>query len=346
MRERQDHRHPRDQGVAEADDNPHPGLNRDCSGRRKSERRAETWHYKERGDNKDARHVNDRRKGILLTHIKRLTVLRLIASVGAIGILAFMAIRATRNLDFGAITWWPLPLAFVGSAAWWLLGARSWAILLSGRSSWQDMSMWCRTQALRYLPGGIWAPAARAVAISGGILARVSTVVTDNAIALCAALATGSAALAARGDLRWLPGVAVIGLPYLASNLAVRRTRISSRRTLQATWNYVVAFAAYSLAAVFVQAAVSGFHEPLGVAGAAAIAWSVGFIVVIVPSGVGVRELIYVALLTSAVPTEEATAAALILRALTTIAELAVLLVVAGTSLPARTSIADPPPDR
>lgn len=278
--------------------------------------------------------------------MNRLTFLRVVASLGAIGILAFMAIRVTRNLDFGAITWWPLPVAFVGAAAWWLLGARSWAILLSGRSSWRDMSTWCRTQALRYLPGGIWAPAARAVAMSGGILARVSTVATDNAIALCAALAVGGAALAARGDLRWLPAVAVIGVPYVATRWAASRTRISSRRALRATLNYVAAFVAYSLAAIFVQAAVSGLDDPLAVAGAAAVAWSVGFLVVIVPSGVGVRELIYVALLTNTVPTAEATAAALIMRALTTIAELVVLLVVAGTTLPTRTIIDDAPADR
>ncbi len=265
--------------------------------------------------------------------------IRVIGSVGAIGILVFMAIRAARTLDLHDITWWPLPLAFVGTAAWWLLGARSWAILVAGRTSRQDISIWCRTQAFRYLPGGIWAPAARAVAIPGGVVDRVSIVATDNAIALCAALAIGGASFAATGGLRWLPLVAVIGVPTLVSRLAAQRARMSSSRTFRATWNYLIAFAVYSLAAVLVQTAVSGLQDPLAVAGAAAIAWSAGFVVVIVPSGVGVREVVYVGLLSSALPTAEAAAAALILRGLTTIAELAVLLVVTGTTLTSRTPV-------
>jgi hypothetical protein len=265
--------------------------------------------------------------------------IRVVGFIAAIGILVVMAIRAARTLDLHDITWWPLPLAFVGATAWWLLGARSWAILVAGRASRQDISIWCRTQAFRYLPGGIWAPAARAVAIPGGVVDRVSIVVADNAIALCAALAIGSAAFVATGGVRWLPVVAVIGVPTLVSRWAVRRTRMSANRTFRATWNYLIAFAVYSLAAVLVQAAVSGLQDPLAVAGAAAIAWSAGFVVVIVPSGVGVREVVYVGLLSSALPTGEAEAAALILRGLTTIAELAVLLVVTGTTLTARTPV-------
>ena len=265
-----------------------------------------------------------------------LPAIRVLGFVGAGAILVFMAIRAARDLDLRNVTWWPLPFAFAGVAAWWLLGARGWAILLTGRSGRQDMSMWCRTQALRYLPGGIWAPASRAVAISGGVVDRVSMVATDNAIALCAALGIGSIAFTATGDVRWLPAVAVTGAPYLAARVLGHRTRISSTRTLRATWNYVTAFAAYSLAAVLVQTAVSGLHDPLAIAGAAAIGWSAGFVVVIAPSGAGVRELIYVALLSDQFPTAETAAAGLTLRVLTIVAELAVLFVVAGPGPDAR----------
>lgn len=261
---------------------------------------------------------------------------RLLGFVGAVAILVFMVARAAADLDLGAVAWWPLPLAFVGAVVWWLLGARGWSILLTGRSSRQDMSMWCRTQALRYLPGGIWAPASRAVAISGAVVDRISTVAMDNVIALCAALTIGSLALTANGDLRWLSLAIVIGAPYLTSRLLGSRIRAGTSRTLHATWNYLAAFAAYSFAAVLVQAAVSGLDRPLAVAGAAAIAWSAGFAVVITPSGVGVRELVYVGLLSSAFPTAEAAAAALTMRVLTTVAELVVLFLVAGPALPVR----------
>lgn len=264
---------------------------------------------------------------------------RLLGFVGAVAILVFMVARAAADLDLGAVAWWPLPLAFVGAVVWWLLGARGWSILLTGRSSRQDMSMWCRTQALRYLPGGIWAPASRAVAISGAVVDRISTVAMDNVIALCAALTIGSLALTANGDLRWLSLAIVIGAPYLTSRLLGPRIRAGTSRTLHATWNYLAAFAAYSFAAVLVQAAVSGLDHPLAVAGAAAIAWSAGFAVVITPSGVGVRELVYVGLLSSAFPTAEAAAAALTLRVLTTVAELVVLFLVAGPALRVRGQI-------
>ena len=268
-----------------------------------------------------------------------LPALRVLGFAGAVAILVFMAARAAGDVDLRAVAWWPLPLAFAGAAAWWLLGARGWSILVTGRSNRRDMSMWCRTQALRYLPGGIWAPASRAVAISGGLVDRLSTVTTDNVVALCAALAIGASAFAAKGDYRWLAVVAVVGAPYLAARALAGKTRVDSIRTLRATGNYLAAFAAYSLAAVLVQAAVSGLDDPLAVAGAAAIGWSVGFLVVIAPSGAGVRELVYVELLSSTLPTAEATAAALTMRVLATLAELAVLLLVAAPALPRRRQV-------
>ena len=240
-----------------------------------------------------------------------------------------MAARAVRDVDTRSFAWWPLPFAFACAAVWWLLGARGWSVLLTGGTSRADMSIWCRTQALRYLPGGIWAPASRAIVVSGGLLDRISTVATDNAIALFVAIALGGVALGTTEDARWLPLAAAAALPYVASRLLAGRTRLVPSRTLRATWNYLAAFVAYSLAALFVQAAVSGLEAPLAVAGAAALAWSAGFVIVIAPSGVGVRELAYVALLPATFGTAEAAAAAVALRVLTILAELAVLLVVA-----------------
>lgn len=265
-----------------------------------------------------------------------LPALRLLGFVGAVTIILVMANRAARRLDISAIDWWPLPLAFAGAATWWFLGARGWAVLVTGRARRQDMSTWCRTQTLRYFPGGIWAPASRAIAVSGSVLDRLSTVATDNAIALCAALAIGGVAFGAAGELRWLPLALVITVPYVASKLPANRTRIVPALTLRATWNYLIAFLAYAGAAVLVQAAVAGFHDPMAVAGAAALAWSAGFVVVIAPSGVGVRELAYVALLADTFSTAEATGAAVTLRLVTIAAELAVLLVVGRPTRGAR----------
>ena len=83
--------------------------------------------------------------------------------------------------------------------------------------------------------------------------------------------------------------------PVVLSRFVASRTRVAPDRVLRATGGYVVAFAAYVLAAVLVQAAVSGWEDTALVAGAAGIAWAAGLVVVIAPGGLGARELAYVA---------------------------------------------------
>ncbi len=265
-----------------------------------------------------------------------LPALRGLAFAAAVAIVVAMAVRAARDVDARDFAWWPLLPAFAAAVAWWLLLARGWALLLSGRSRRRDISTWCRTQALRYLPGGIWAPASRAVIVRGSVLDKVSTVAAENVTALCAALAIGGVALAAAGDLRWLPLALVIAAPWLASGVVAARSRITRQRTLAATASYVAGFIGYGLAAVLVQTAVSGLDEPLAVAGSAALAWSAGLVVVIAPSGLVVREFVYVAILSAMFPNSELVAAAVMLRVVTVLAELAVLLVAGRPTLQPR----------
>lgn len=256
-----------------------------------------------------------------------LPVARLIGFVAAVAIVVVIGVRAAGEVRTDRLTWWPLPLALLAAVGWWLLLARGWAILVTGRGTARDVSTWCRTQTLRYLPGGIWAPASRAAILRGGLLERISTVAAENVIALCAALAVGGLALAASGAPLWLPLVLTLGVPALASRLLADRTRLAPDRTRLATLNYLVAFSGYALAAVLVQAAVSGFHDPLAIAGGAAIAWAAGLVVVFAPSGVGVRELVYVALLSETLPAGQLAAGAVSFRIVTIAAELSVLVV-------------------
>jgi uncharacterized membrane protein YbhN (UPF0104 family) len=82
---------------------------------------------------------------------------------------------------------------------------------------------------------------------------------------------------------------------------------------------------------VLVQVAVSGLRDPiypLYVAGAACVAWAVGLVVVFAPGGVGVRELVYVWMLSGLYPRAELQAAAVTSRLVTVCAELAVLALV------------------
>jgi hypothetical protein len=64
------------------------------------------------------------------------------------------------------------------------------------------------------------------------------------------------------------------------------------------------------------------------VAGAAGISWAVGLLVDITPGGLGARELAYAGLLVPTFRHADVAAAAVLLRALTIAAELAVLLAV------------------
>ncbi|MDQ6750318.1 MAG: phospholipid carrier-dependent glycosyltransferase [Actinomycetota bacterium] len=253
--------------------------------------------------------------------------LRTAGFVVAVGIVVVIAVRAAREVDADRLTWWPLPLALAAAVGWWLLLARGWGILVAGRAGAKDVSTWCRTQTLRYLPGGVWAPASRAAIVRGGLLDRISTVAAENVIALCAALALGGVALAVSGAPLWLPIVLILGAPTLASRLLADRTRLASGRTHRATLNYLFAFAGYGLAAALVQAAVSGFQHPLAVGGGALVAWAAGLVVVFAPSGVGVRELTYVAVLSHTLPAADLAAGAVTLRIVTIAAELGVLVV-------------------
>ena len=250
--------------------------------------------------------------------------------IGSLAIVAAVAVQAGDDLDPGSLELWPLPLALVLVAVWWLLLASGWGLLVAGRVGRRDVGTWCRTQALRYLPGGLWAPASRVVVVRGPLLDKFATVAAENVIALCAALALGGIALAASGDPAWAAVALVLAVPVVASRFLASRTRVSPDRVVPATAVYAAAFAAYAVAAVLVQGSVSGFDDSLAVAGAALVAWGAGLVVVIAPGGVGVREAAYVGLLAgSSLSDGDLAAAAVTLRVLTVFAEVVVLLVVA-----------------
>jgi uncharacterized membrane protein YbhN (UPF0104 family) len=256
-----------------------------------------------------------------------LPALRVAGYLGALAIVVAVAVRAGDELDPAQLDLWLLPPALALVAVWWLLLAAGWGLLVSGAVRRSDLASWCATQALRYLPGGLWGPASRVAIVRGKMLDRLATVAAENVTALCAALALGGLALAASGRPAWLPLVLAIGVPALASRLVATRTRVAPERTVPATAAYAAAFAAYAAAAVLVQGSVSGFDEPFAVAGAALVAWGAGLVVVIAPGGVGVREVAYVGLLGGTLGEADLAAGTLTLRVLTVFAEVGVLLV-------------------
>ena len=257
--------------------------------------------------------------------VRALPVLRAIGFVVALAVVVAMAVIAVREVPAGDLDPWPLGPAVVAAVAWYALLACAWGLLVSGRVTRADMSTWCRTQVLRYLPGGIWAPASRVAVVRGAPADRLATVAAENVVALCAALGVGGLALGASGEPAWLALAPLVAAPPLAARLTRSRTRVDPRRALAATANDSVAFVAYAACAVLAQRAVTGQGDALEIAGAAAIAWGFGLVVIIAPGGVGARELAYVALLSGSLPRADLAAAALTMRAVTVVAELVVL---------------------
>jgi hypothetical protein len=284
---------------------------------------------------------------------RMMPLLRALGFVASVAIVVAIAVTAARDLPDRDLRWSLLGLAALATTVWWVLLAGGWAVLAGGRWSREGVGQWCRTQALRYLPGGIWAPVSRVAVAGGTALDRLSTVAAENLIALCAALTVGGVALAATSRWAWLPLALAVAVPFVLTRVVASRTRVDLGRTSRATAGYLVAFAAYVLAAVLVQAAVSGWHDVALVAGAAAVAWAAGLVVVIAPSGLGARELTYVALLEGTVARGDASAGALTHRLVTIAVELVVLVAVgrpaqppaATASVPAA-EVADPAPIR
>lgn len=271
-----------------------------------------------------------------------LAALRATRLVLAVALVVIVGVLAARDVTLRGLTWGWLAPALALTVAWWVLLARTWAILVGGRIDRADLGRWCRTQVLRYLPGGIWAPTSRVALTPGTALDRFSTVAAENVVSLCAALALGGVAMAAAGRPGWAPLVLVLAAPVLGARALADRTRLDTARVLRAQANGLVGFACFAAAAVLVQGAISGWHDALLVAGAAGISWAAGLVVVFAPGGVGARELVYIWLLGGAFGHRDLVTAAIAMRLVTMAAELLVLVVL-GRDDPSLGS-ADPQP--
>jgi hypothetical protein len=254
--------------------------------------------------------------------------LRVVGFFVSVAIVVVMGVLAARDVPFHSLRWSLLAPALLAAAVWWVSLTFGWSLLAVGSIDRSQISLWCRTQSLRYLPGGFWGPASRVLATGGSALDRVSTVAAENAVSLACALSIGGLALGVTASPWWLALTPTAVLPVVASGPLRSRTRLEPRRVTWTTVTCLVGFASYAGAAVLAQGAVSGIDDPLRIAGAAAIAWSAGLVVIFAPGGIGARELVYVGVLGGTTARADLAAAALTLRVLTIVCELAVLLVV------------------
>ncbi len=252
--------------------------------------------------------------------------LRVAGFVAAVGIVVWMGVQAAQEVEPDELAWGWIAASVPAVGLWWILLANGWALLVEGRTTRHDVSVWCRTQALRFLPGGIWAPASRATVVHGSMAEKIAAVAGENLLALGAAVSIGAVAMAIAGPVWWIGLAPALLVPVIAARKLDGRIRVTPRRAVQGAGNYLVAFLAYAAGAVLVQVAVSGSVDVLLVAGAASLGWAAGLVVVIAPSGIGVRELVYVELMASSLPHGQLAAGAVALRLVSIAAELVVLL--------------------
>jgi glycosyltransferase 2 family protein len=256
--------------------------------------------------------------------------LRVIYLPFALVLIGYYAYRSYSQIDLSTIRIWPLVIAFFSALVWWVALGCGWSTLITERIEWGLVRAWCQTQVARYLPGGIWAPIARATTVQGRIRDKAAAVMAENVIVLAAAVGVG-ALWATVHNPAWLPLVAVVALPTLFSRWLERRSRVTRTGVVRTTATYSFGYVAYGITGILTQLAVSGIRHPtypLYVAAAACFAWAVGLVVVFAPGGVGVREVVYVWTLHGLYPKAELQAAAITSRLVTVLAELSVLAVI------------------
>ena len=208
----------------------------------------------------------------------------------------------------------------------------------------------------KYLPGSVWAFLAQMELAHRADVPRTRSF-TASVVAVCINLVTGLAIgmlvipSVAHGDawryaaIGGLFAVAIAGLsPPVLTRIVNLLMRVVKRPQLErpVSWKGMLAGSSWSLASwvayglsLWVLAvgagAPAGEALPLCLAGIA-LAMTAGFIVVVAPSGIGVREAVIVAALAPVLNTSAALAVALVLRLVFTVAD----LVAAAATVPIR----------
>jgi uncharacterized membrane protein YbhN (UPF0104 family) len=257
--------------------------------------------------------------------------------------------------------WQIAPAAFALSvccAALYFGGlALCWALLLrqmggQGAGPVAGARVWLASMLTRYIPGNIWHILSRA-AMAGKLAVTPALVVAsatiEQALTLLGALAllaltlplwfaSGANLAQAPAGSGWLWLVLPLGLALLHPALLGRALGVAARklRRPELAWHYryrdvlrlLLAYAAAMLLQGLALVALVGGLAPLAGAqvpllvGASALAWALGFLSFLTPSGLGVREGVLALLLAQIYPAPVAIVASLTFRLACTAGEL------------------------
>ena len=263
-------------------------------------------------------------------------------------------------------------LAVLGGVAYSVLSAISWVYvqrLLSGGPTWcLGVRAWSLTMVARYVPGNIWHVLARLrwdkrLGLSHTEL--LAGVVVEQVVTLLGAMVVVAVTLPHwGGDLstQWiwlglLPGGFVLLQPsILGRGVRWMATRLNRRAPI---WRYSTGDV-FRMSAAFALAMTMGgislaivsdslVLQPLTgiprVIGMFAFAWVLGYLSLVTPSGLGVREAILTGLLSTTMPLPEAMAASLLHRLTLTLGEAIVVFASAGSEyFQARRQVVERPP--
>jgi len=242
---------------------------------------------------------------------------------------AVWAVASQWDQVRGAVTALPLGtvlLALVVSLVYVFLTMMSWRAVLGDLGSRLPLRVAARvffvSQVGKYLPGGVWNIVAAAEmgvdhaisrrrSVSGMLVALLVSIVSGLLLAVVAIAFAPQAAVESYGWIAWtFPLFLVLLAPPVLNRLLSFALRLTRRPPLEQPLSArgVAASSAWALAG-WIAAGVqvwliatalgmdSGFGTLAQAVGAYALAWTVGFLVVVVPAGVGVREAVLGAML-------------------------------------------------
>jgi hypothetical protein len=277
-------------------------------------------------------------------------------------VLVAWAIFLRRQIGaIAAYTWRIEPAVFVLATGWSALYfgglALCWGALLRSMAGEQysgstaaSARVWLLSMSTRYLPGNVWhiltrVALASRLRVAGSIVLASATV--EQVLTLLGALALFAATVPFwdifPSSRRWLLLLVPVGLAVIHPRVLGALLGLAARRLRrpELAWSYTYAAMLRALAlyvaAMFCSAlALWTLLWGLGpvmpsqfalVVGSAALAWAVGYLSFLTPSGLGVREALLVALLAQSFPMATAIVASLLFRLVMTLGE---ILVVGG----------------
>jgi len=278
--------------------------------------------------------------------------------VGFLALVVVLAVYAVASQwdDIVAAVSGMNPLLLLGSLVagviYVLLTMLAWRVLLADMGTTLPLSAAFRvffvSQLGKYMPGGVWnilaaaelgadhdIPRRRSVSVMA--VTVIVSIVTGAALAVVTMPFASERLRDSYGWVSWtLPVFVVMLLPPILNRLLALVFRLTGRPPLEhpVSWSGIGACTVWTLVAWAV-AGVQVWLLAIGIGmagtpatlalciGGYAMAWTVGFLIVFVPAGAGVREGVLGLVLAGALTTGGVVAVVLLSRAVLTIADLA-----------------------